>query len=287
LSVQNAITEASLPHLLKMLRSGDYKKKKEALLLLRKMGIDTPYRICPVCDNVGKPVIKISNGKQTHFIYHYRRGKAKYYCSVENVARQVDRKQRRLTCPKCGREGLFTRRKGVQCAYKDHIKARVYGVTRLVIRHGSEACFINKTHLKELRNRYAFIKDTKITTSHPVILYSKEGILYRGVRDKGRYDRSDLKNKLGLSLTGVKRIQHIIRTLEGQLRAKNRGKDIRFDVEKRLKEYRSILEQKQKEKEEEAKIKAKEEEEYELPLLRDEWFVQHQEKLRSNELSNR
>lgn len=280
--MQNRSVQTST-QLLKIIRSGDFQGKRDALLMLRKMDIDTGYQICPVCDRVGKRVTRISNGKETPFIYHYTASDGKHYCSIKDAVKLKKRRERKVTCPKCGREGLFSRKKCVQCAYENGDKARIYGVTRLVVRHGSKICYINKTHLKELRKKYGF-KYTRITFTHPAMKFSDD-IINKEVRDKGVYDLSDLKNRFGMSLTGIKRTQHIIRTLEGQLKAKNEGKDIRFDVEKRLNEFKTILALKEGEGEE--KIKAKEmERESEDPLLRDEWFVQHQEKLRSTEVLN-
>lgn len=268
--------DADTARLFKVLRSGNYPQKLEALIE-RKKDIETKYQICPVCKNVGKPVIRLSNGREAKFMYHYSSKDGKYYCSIEHVDKRMERKSRTVSCPKCKKAGLLSSRKEVHSAYEDGNKARIYGISRLVVMHGRKPCFINKEHLKELRKRYG-IKNTKITTAHGVITYSNDRRIGKGVKNKLNYELSDIVNRLGLSLTGKERIMHIIRTLEGQLEAKKEGKKIRFGVEKAIEKFRKLLAV--EEEKERIKVTAMEEsQESEEPLLKDEWFVEHQEKL--------
>lgn len=282
--------------LYKILQSGSYPEKLEALQIMDKKEKDTDYIICQNCDRVGRGVIRTIKGKERRFVYHYSAGSGKYYCTVSDA--QLNRKKRRITCPKCGQPGLYSKMKAANCGYWDRKKAgsycrpyisashvlldrisrkgSVYGVTRVVVRHGKRICHINKKHLRMIRKNYGF-GDTKITIAHRVLRYSAEKMFEKKMpsKNKGWYDSSDVANKLGLSLQGEERIRHIIRTLEGQLEAKKAGRNIMFDVEKRIqvwkRELDSVIQQK--------KISAKTEtREIENPLLKDEWFVQHQKK---------
>lgn len=282
--------------LYKTLQSGSYPDKLAALHTMEERGIDTDYFVCANCERVGKDAIRTIKGKQRRFVYHYSSGDGKYYCAVSDA--QLDRKKRRIICPKCGKPGLYSKMKAANCGYWDRKKAgsycrpyfsaghvlldrisrkgSVYGVTRVVVRHGKRICHINKNHLRIIRKKYGF-GDTRITIAHRVLRYSAEKVFEKKMpsKNKGWYDSSDVANKLGVSLQGEERIRHIIRTLEGQLAAKKAGRNIRFDVEKRIQVWKEELDSVIQQKKTPVKAETKETED---PLLRDEWFVQHQEK---------
>lgn len=287
----------SIKTLYKTLRSGSYPEKLKALRILDKRDIYTDYVICQNCDRVGREVYRTIKGKERRFVYHYYAGSGKYYCAISDA--QMDRKKRRITCPKCGQPGLYSKMKAANCGYWDpknadryyrryidagyvppdriSKKRSVYGVTRVIVRHGKRICHINKEHLKIIRKKHSF-GDTKITTAHGVLTYSNEKRFTpkRRSRNKGKYDISDVANRLGLSLVGEKRIHHIIRTLQGQLEAKKAGKNIRFDVEERIQKWEEELDSVIQQKKTPAKPEAMETED---PLLKDEWFLEHQKKL--------
>lgn len=264
----------SIKMLYKTLQSGSYPEKLAALKILDKKGISTDYFVCTNCDRVGRDVIRTIKAKARHFVYHYSAGDGKYYCGISDA--QDKRRKRRITCPKCGDEGLYSKVKSANSGYVQGVKISVYGVTRVIVRHRRRICYINKKHLRIIRKKYGF-GDTKITTSHRVLTYSNEKRFIRksGPKNKAVYDISDVANRLGLSLVGEKRIRHIIRTLQGQLEAKKAGKNIRFDVEERIQRWKEELDSVIQQKKTPVRAEIKETED---PLLKDEWFLEHQKR---------
>jgi len=268
------------------LRSGNYTDKPKAYNILKKMSDDGndnhpafkyyQYQECHLCGRLGKIVQRKIVHYTTWYVYHYSREEGIQYCPRGGFAKKESLKQRTVMCPRCKKIGLYTKRKEVHCGYDNGIKSRLYEIVRVIVYHrGAKRCYINKKELAILRKKYGF-KDTTTTWSVPVRIENENGeneiakfrrkagsrpklfqkkksnSKYVMIYDKYYWSKSDVKivNKLGMSLTGTQRIRHILRTLEGQLQAKKTGKEIRFDVEKKVAEWKNLLEIKEKEIEE-------------------------------------
>lgn len=164
------------------------------------------------------------------YFYHYSKEEGKKYCSLNHHKARKDLEKFTVRCPKCRKKGTYSTKMEVHGTYSLGLRIGSLDIQRVVIRHGCSICYITREHLEQLRKRYAFVKQRRTTRAVKI----KDG----GDEDVQKYYG---KTRLAPKLKEFEKMEFKIKILEGHKRAKEAGKQIRYDVDRKLQDCKKRL----------------------------------------------
>ena len=239
-----------------IMRSAPHDQKIEAYKIMNKKINSSYYQICPACGRVGQikfrrtpymrrmiaagidlfeEKMKRKDRRKRYYnpipyFYHYSREEGKKYCSLKHHEALKELEKSAVRCPKCRKKGTYSTKMEVHGTYSLGWCIGSLDTQRVVIRHGRYICYITQEHLEQLRKKYTFVKQKKTARAVKI----KDG-------DDEDIPKYYGKIRLGSKLKEFEKMEFRIKILEGHKRAKEAGKQIKYDVDRKLQDCKKRL----------------------------------------------